>query len=226
MCFRYWHKCRLVPSGYLRLKHDIIRVNTRGDIMSLPKKNQPYTYADYLSWPEDVRAEIIDGVPFMHASPSRIHQEILSEMHRQIANFLVGTDCKVYPAPFHVVLSLENEEEQDSKDVFEPDITIVCDAAKLDDDGCKGSPDLVMEITSPSTARKDKIEKFNKYEQAGIKEYWIIGPQDKVVSVFTLDENHRFGRPGVYSEKDKVNVSIIDKMVIELNMVFSNKAAP
>ncbi|QQK75262.1 Uma2 family endonuclease [Salicibibacter cibarius] len=189
--------------------------------MSLPKKNQTYTYTDYLSWPEDIRAEIIDGIPFMHATPSRIHQEILSELHRQIANFLVGTDCKVYPAPFHVVLGLENEDEKDSKDVFEPDITVVCDSAKLDDDGCKGSPDLVMEITSPSTARKDKIEKFNKYEQAGVHEFWIIEPQDKVVSVFTLDEKQRFGRPGVYSENDKVKVSIFADMVIDLNMVFS-----
>ncbi|WP_066370528.1 Uma2 family endonuclease [Neobacillus fumarioli] len=191
--------------------------------MPLPKEKKVYTYADYLSWPEDERVEIIDGVPYLQAAPSRIHQEILSELHRQIANFLVDKECcKVYPAPFHVVLDLEknmlNEGEQ--KNVFEPDLTIVCDLSKLDERGCKGSPDMVIEITSPSTARKDKVEKFNKYEQAGIKEYWIVEPVEKIVSVFTLQENQRFGRPDMYTEEDKVKVSIFDDLIIDLYLAF------
>lgn len=191
--------------------------------MSLPKSDRTYTYADYLSWDENDRVEIISGVPYLKAVPSRIHQETLSELHRQIANFLVDKECKVYPAPFHVVLPLEEEKENeaDRKNVFEPDITIVCDKSKLDDAGCKGNPDMMIEIISPSTARMDKIEKFNKYEQAGVQEYWIIEPHEKIVSVFTLQRNQRYGRPDLYTAGDMVKVSIFDDLVIDLGMVFS-----
>ena len=191
--------------------------------MSLPKVNQVYTYADYLSWSEDERVEIIDGVPYLQAAPLRIHQETLSELHRQIANFLVGKECKVYPAPFHVVLDLDEApiNEKDRKNVFEPDLTIVCDKSKLDERGCKGTPDLVVEIISPSTARKDKVDKFNKYEQAGVREYWIVEPTEKIVSVFTLQENKRYGRPDMYTEDDQVNVTVLENLTIDLRMVFN-----
>lgn len=191
--------------------------------MSLLKKERNYNYADYLSWPEDVRAEIIDGALYMQAAPSRIHQKILSELHRQIANYLVGKDYEVYPAPFHVVLNTEDEtgNEEESKNVVEPDITIVCDSSLLDDAGCKGSPDMIIEIISPSTGRIDKLEKFNKYEQAGVREYWIVEPQQKLVSVFTLQDNQKFGRPELYSTEDQVKVSILKDLIIELDRVFT-----
>ncbi|WP_018931954.1 Uma2 family endonuclease [Gracilibacillus lacisalsi] len=191
--------------------------------MTLLRKDRTYTYADYLSWSEEERMEIIDGVPYLQITPSRLHQEILSELHRQIANYLVGKKCKVYPAPFHVVLNLEqeNQKEEDSQNVFEPDITIVCDSTKLDDRGCIGSPDLVMEIISTSTARKDKIEKFNKYEQGGVKEFWLVEPQEKIVSVFMLQDNHRFGRPELFTDEDQVTISIFKGLTIDLKMVFS-----
>ncbi|MDC3411888.1 Uma2 family endonuclease [Aquibacillus sp. 3ASR75-11] len=191
--------------------------------MPLPKENQIYTYGDYLSWPEEERVEIIDGVPYFQSAPSRIHQKTLSELHRQIANYLVDKECEVYPAPFHVLLSIEDDvdTEEERRNVFEPDITIVCDTSKLDDHGCKGSPDMVIEIISPSTARKDKIEKFNKYEQAGVKEYWIVEPQEKIVSVFTLQKNNKYGRPDMYAEEDIVHVSIFDDLAIDLKLTFN-----
>ncbi|WP_156291397.1 Uma2 family endonuclease [Oceanobacillus salinisoli] len=146
---------------------------------------------------------------------------MLSELHRQIANYLVGKECDVYPAPFHVVLNLESyEKEEESKDVFEPDITIVCDPNKLDDAGCKGSPDMVIEIISPSSAKRDKIEKINKYEQAGVKEYWIVEPQEKIISVFKLQESGSYGRPELYTDEHEVKVSIFDDFIIQLNKVF------
>ncbi|WP_234028443.1 Uma2 family endonuclease [Lentibacillus sp. Marseille-P4043] len=188
----------------------------------MPKDDRKYTYADYLSWPEDVRAEIIDGIPYLQAAASRIHQKVLSELHRQIANFLVGKECEIYPAPFHVVLDLEDESsrEENKEDVFEPDITVVCDESKLDDSGCKGNPDMIVEIISPSTARIDKIKKFNKYEQAGVKEYWIVEPLEKIVSVFILQENQHYGRPDLYTDEDQVQVSIFDELAIDLRLVF------
>ena len=187
--------------------------------MSFPKEERDYTYVDYLSWPKDERVEIINGTPYLQAPPSRIHQEILSEMHRQIANYLIDKNCEVYLAPFAVILDME--EEGDIKNVVEPDITIVCDEEKLDDRGCKGSPDMVVEIISPSTARRDKIEKFNLYEEAGIQEYWIIEPEEKILTVFTLQANQRYGRPDLYSEDDHALVTIFDDLKINLNTVFS-----
>lgn len=191
--------------------------------MSLPEEKRMYTYADYLAWSEEERIEIINGTPMLQASPSRVHQEILSELHRQIANYLVDKEYKVYPAPFHVVLEPgESTQDQGNKvDVVEPDLTIICDLSKLDDRGCQGNPDMVIEITSPSTARRDKVEKFNKYEQAGIKEYWIVEPTEKIVSVYTLQDNDRFGRPDLYTEEDQVKVTLFEDLVIELRMVFS-----
>jgi len=191
-------------------------------VLSLPKEDQSYTYADYLSWPEEERVEILGGRPYLQAAPSRIHQKVLSEIHRQIANYLLDRECEVYPAPFHVVLDPdeEYEKETDRKHVLEPDISIICDKEKLDDRGCKGSPDLIIEIVSPSTAKRDKIGKFNIYEQAGVREYWIIEPEDKIVSVFTLQNNRRFGRPDLYTEENQVSVSIFEDLIIDLKMVF------
>lgn len=192
--------------------------------MPLPRDDRKYTYADYLSWPEDIRAEIIDGIPYLLTAPSRIHQKTLSELHRQFANFLIENECEVYPAPFHVVLDLEekSKNDEDRENIFEPDITIVCDKSKLDDAGCKGTPDMIIEIISPSTARRDKMLKFNKYELAGVKEYWIVEPQEKLVSVFTLQKNDRYGRPDLYSDEGQVKVAIFDDLVIDLRMVFSD----
>lgn len=180
----------------------------------MEKEDASNSYTDYTDLHENIRTEIIDGVPYMQTAPSRIHQEILSELHRQIANFLVGEECKVYPAPFHVCLN------DDSRSVVEPDISIICDTSKLNEHGCIGSPDMIIEITSPSTARKDKLLKFHKYEEAGVKEYWIIEPQEKIVSVFTLG-NQKYGRPNLYSEEDQVQVSILDGLKIDLSMVFT-----
>jgi Uma2 family endonuclease len=120
------------------------------------------------------------------------------------------------------VLSLEQEtkNEDESKNVVEPDITIVCDKSLLDEKGCKGTPDMIIEIVSPSTGRIDKMEKFNKYEQAGVKEYWIVEPQEKMVSVFTIQENGRYGRPALYTVQDNVKVTIFENLSIELSMVF------
>lgn len=193
--------------------------------MSIPKLNlkQMYSYADYLNWDEGERWEIIDGSPYMHATPSRMHQEISGELFRQISNHLLGKTCKVYSAPFCVRL---DEEKSDYKirNVFEPDITVVCDKSKLDDKGCKGTPDMIIEILSPSTGKNDKILKFNKYEKAGVKEYWIAEPDTKILNVFILQDDGTYGKLKVYSDEDKVNVSLFPDLEIDLNLVFNGAA--
>ncbi|MDR1024173.1 MAG: Uma2 family endonuclease [Treponema sp.] len=115
---------------------------------------------------------------------SRIHQEISGNIYYALRSFLEGKPCKVYAAPFAVRLFPAEDESDDT--VVEPDITVVCDSSKLDDRGCKGAPDLIIEIASPATARYDRIVKFNKYREAGVREYWIAGPEERAVFAYTL----------------------------------------
>ncbi|MGB9809544.1 MAG: Uma2 family endonuclease, partial [Caldanaerobacter sp.] len=176
--------------------------------MPLPKKEQIYTYEDYLNWPDDQRIEIINGQIYLLTPPSTIHKRISREIFTSFAVYLRGKQCEVFSAPFGVRFASGNEKsDKEIKNVVEPDIVVVCDKSKLDDEGCKGAPDLIVEITSPSTGRKDKVEKFNLYEKHGVKEYWIVEPELKIVSVFTLQENNRYGRPEVYTEEGKIKVS-------------------
>ncbi|AOY76002.1 Uma2 family endonuclease [Clostridium formicaceticum] len=187
--------------------------------MPLPKPEQKYSYADYLTWNENERWEIFDGVPYMQAAPTRIHQEISMELATQFHTYLKGKTCRVFAAPFCVRLDIEKN-DNDIKNVVEPDITIVCDGSKLDDRGCKGSPDMIVEILSPSTGKTDKLIKFNKYEKAGVKEYWIVEPDQKLVSVFLLQPNSRYGRPEIYSDEDTITISIFKDLEIDLKTVF------
>ncbi|MEW6624731.1 MAG: Uma2 family endonuclease [Bacillota bacterium] len=192
--------------------------------MPLLNPERKYSYADYLTWDEDERWEIIDGVLYMQAAPSRIHQEILMELSKQIANYLTDKICRVYPAPFCVRLPGVNDiNDEDIKNVVEPDITIVCDTSKLDDNGCKGAPDMIIEIISPSTAKKDKIVKFNKYEKAGVKIYWVVEPDQKLLSVFYLQSDGRYGRPEMYTDEDKISVTIFPDLDIDLKSVFNKE---
>lgn len=190
--------------------------------MPLLKSKQKYSYADYLTWDEGDRWEIIEGNLYMQATPSREHQSILGELHRQISNYLLDKTCKVYPAPFCVRLDTEND-DKNVKNVVEPDITIVCDESKLDEKGCKGTPDMIIEILSPSTAKNDRLFKFNKYEISGVKVYWIVEPDTKLVNVFTLQSNGRYGRPDIYSDEDTIKVAIFPDLEIDLNLVFNKK---
>lgn len=187
--------------------------------MPLPKPEQKYSYVDYLSWDESERWEILDGVRYMQSAPSRIHQEISMELSTQFHIYLKGKPCRVFAAPFCVRLDVEKN-DYDIKNVVEPDITIVCDSSKLDERGCKGSPNMIVEILSPSTGKKDRVDKFNKYEKAGVEEYWVVEPDQKIVSAFLLQSNGRYGRPEMYTEEDKIKVSIFPDLEIDLKSVF------
>jgi len=190
--------------------------------MPLSKRERQYTYADYLTYPEGERWEIIDGVSYLQAAPSPIHQGILMELSKQIAVYLTGKPCRIYPAPFCVRLPLGDEQNtREVKNVVEPDISIICDKSKIDDKGCNGAPDMVIEIISPSSIKTDRVVKFNLYEKAGIKEYWIVEPDQKLVSVFQLQKNGRFSRPEMYTDEDIIEVSLFPDLAIELEAVFT-----
>ena len=154
------------------------------------------------------------------APPTRIHQEILMELSRQLANFLEGKKCKVYPAPFAVRLFEKDGDSPENVDTMvEPDISVVCDHDKLDKYGCKGAPDLVVEVLSPSTQRHDRLVKLDLYQRASVREYWIVSPDEKTVQVFLLDgglmQPHE-----VYGKEDIAKVNVLDGCFIELSKVF------
>ena len=188
--------------------------------MALPAENVRYTYADYLTWDENERIELLDGAPVMMASPSRVHQEISMEISRQLANFLEGKKCRVYAAPFAVRLfEKEKDAPEDVDTVVEPDISVVCDTNKLDEHGCKGAPDMIVEILSPSTARHDRLIKLGEYQRAGVREYWIVSPDEKTVQTYLLKDG-LFYPYEVYGKKDVAKVNVLDGCFIELGKVF------
>lgn len=188
--------------------------------MSIPETNKKYTYADYLTWPENERWEILDGTAYMQSAPSWQHQSISSELHRQFANHLTNGPCRVFAAPFDLRLPELEENDEDVTNVLQPDLTVICDSSRLKGTGYYGIPTLVIEITSPSTGKMDRLFKFNKYEEAGVQEYWIVEPELKIVSVFVLQDNKRYGRPEVYAEDDSIRVNIFPDLTIALDSVF------
>lgn len=188
--------------------------------MPLPHENRKYTYADYLTWPDDEKYEIIDGVPYMQAAPSWQHQSISAELVTQFSNCLKNKSCKVFHASFDLSIPNENEIEDETSTVVQPDLVVICDKNGLRGTGYYGVPPLIIEILSPSTARRDKLYKLNKYEASGVKEYWMIEPDVKLVSVFQLQENKKYSRPEIYTEEDSIEVSIFPDLIIDLKPVF------
>lgn len=181
------------------------------------KSDGRYTYADYITWDDDERYELIDGVPYaMAPAPTQVHQEIGGEIFRQFANYLEGKPCKVFIAPFDVRLNADDKDDT----IVQPDLLIVCDKSKLDGKCCVGAPDLVIEILSPSTARKDRLIKLNQYQKAGVREYWIVSPDEKTVQIYLLRDGH-FELGEVYTPSDIAKVNIIEGCFIELQKVFS-----
>jgi Uma2 family endonuclease len=188
--------------------------------MPLPQENKSYTYEDYLKWPDDERCELIEGTPHMQAAPAWRHQAITFELGRQFGNYLIGKSCRAFTAPFDLIILDDVTEESKSKNVVQPDLLVICNKSGLKGTGYFGVPDLIIEVCSPSTIRNDKVLKFNKYEIIGVKEYWIVEPEGKFISIFTLQENKRYGRPEIYTEVDKVKVGIFENLIIDLKSVF------
>lgn len=177
--------------------------------MPLPDK-QLYTEEDYYNIPEDVRAELIDGKIYYQAAPSRIHQKLVGKLYSAIDQYITskGGYCEVYPAPFAVQLNTDN------KTIVEPDISVICDSEKLTDKGCSGAPDWIIEIVSPGSQSHDYVRKLNLYLDAGVREYWIVNPEDKTIAEYHF-ENPQFALK-MYSFEDNVKVNIYDDLSIRL----------
>ena len=174
-----------------------------------------YTYADYASWDDEDRCELIDGVVYNMSSPSQAHQRMSMEISGQLWTLLKGKTCEVFPAPFDVCLNGLGDKDET---VVQPDIIVVCDKSKLDGKKCNGAPDLVIEILSPSTLSLDKVIKYNKYLQTGVKEYWVIDPVEKTVIVHLL-ENGKFVT-SAYGPTGTIPVSVLDDCTISADDLF------
>jgi Uncharacterized protein conserved in cyanobacteria len=183
--------------------------------------NRKFTYQDYLNWTEEERWELINGIPYnMTPGPSTRHQQIVTALIASFYNFLKDSSCQVFSAPFDVRLPEKDNNSEEIFTVVQPDISIVCDRNKLDSQGCLGSPDLIIEVISPSTLRKDIKEKFYLYEKAGVNEYWIVYPDQKTVVVFRLDNQGKYGRPDIYSETDFIQAEALMSVCIDLAEIF------
>ena len=181
------------------------------------KLEESYTYADYISWDDDERYELIDGVPYMMAAPTVAHQAILSELLGAIWNFLNGKPCRVFVAPFDV--RLFPEEDGSDTTVVQPDIVVICDPSKLSDGkACRGAPDLVIEILSDSSVIMDRKVKAEIYLEAGVKEYWIVSVDGLEVLVNVLTGGSYVAT--VY--RDRVPSSVLPGLTIDLQTVQAN----
>jgi Uma2 family endonuclease len=183
--------------------------------MSLPeRKSQGFTYADYCTWDDSERWELIDGEAYAMAGAATAHQLISGELFVQLKSFLRGKPCNVFHPPFDVRLNADTYDDT----VVQPDLLVVCDKSKLDDKGCNGAPDLVIEILSPSSSAHDKVLKFDTYLRAGVREYWIVDPDGRTVQVHIL-KNGRYYTTS-YVETDTVPVHVLAGCTISLPDVF------
>lgn len=176
------------------------------------RRSGSYTTDDIYALPEGRRAELIDGQIYDMAPPSRVHQKIVSGLHYKIRAYIEQRHgaCEVYPAPFAVFL------HADDKNYVEPDISVICDDSKLDDRGCNGAPDWVVEVVSPSTQRMDYSIKLFKYRTAGVREYWIVNPMKQTVQVYSFEGEEDSAQ---YAFTEDIPVYIYEDLMIRMDTV-------
>lgn len=189
---------------------------------AIPKeKKDSFTYYDYLHWEDCHRYEIIDGILFdMSPAPGRTHQKISMELSRHLANFFDKKECEVYAAPFDVLLPEYEEADEDVRNVVQPDITIICDLSKLSEKGCRGAPDVVIEILSPHTAKKDMKYKLILYQRSGVKEYWVVDPSNKLLYQYRLGDNNQYGMASIFTEDEVFEPTLFPELTLDLKNIF------
>lgn len=178
-------------------------------------KTGSFTYADYCLWSDDERWELIDGEAFaMAPAPTRLHQDFVVELAAQIHPQLAGSSCRVYVAPFDVRLPKDDEDDARVDTVVQPDIAVICDRQKLDAKGCRGAPDWIVEILSASSAVHDQVRKRALYERHGVREYWLLHPVDRVLTIYRLGADGVYCKPDVQALEGRTPVGVIDGLEI------------
>jgi Uma2 family endonuclease len=187
---------------------------------------QTYSYADYLTWRFDEAVELLRGkISLMSPAPNFNHQSISKNLLVEIGVYLKGKSCQVFHAPFDVRLYDRKKSLIANADIYtvvQPDLCVVCDTDKLDSKGCLGAPDWIIEILSKSTAQKDTQTKFQLYQEAGVKEYWLVYPYEATVSQFVLDEaSDRYQLLAMFSKQDNAVPFLFPELTINLQEVFA-----
>jgi Uma2 family endonuclease len=176
-----------------------------------------YTYADYLTWKFQERVELIFGKIFrMSPAPTSKHQHAVSVIHGTIFQYLKGKPCRVFPAPFDVVLPLKNVKNN----VVQPDVTVIGNPAIITDKGCHGVPDLLVEIVSKSSVTRDLHEKYKLYELSGVREYWVVHPQDRTLIIFLLGEDGSYIPSKPLTRGDTARSHILQGLAVDLDELF------
>ncbi|TDG36653.1 Uma2 family endonuclease [Pedobacter changchengzhani] len=182
-----------------------------------------YSYANYLNWLFDDRIELIKGKIFkMSPAPSRVHQKISIRILNPLVNFLKGEVCEVYSAPFDVRFPKESKADKDVFTVLQPDICVVCDKNKLDDRGCIGAPDIVVEILSPGNTKMELLHKYKVYEEFGVKEYWVVSQSDQNILIYTLNGLGKFEPSKQFTLSEKITSSVLPGFELKLDDVFGD----
>lgn len=181
-----------------------------------------YTYADYLTWQIDEMVELIKGRVFRQAAAPRVnHQRVAGKVLTELSNFLRGKKCEAFIAPFDVRLPVKSKKNEDIDTVVQPDICVICDPEKIDEFGCVGAPDVVVEILSPGNNKKELQNKYEVYEESGVKEYWVIHPNEYTLLIYTLSEGKYFASR-LYTVGDRVSSEAIEGFKLNLEEVFQN----
>lgn len=185
--------------------------------------NKKYTYADYLTWDDEERWELIQGVPFcMTPAPLANHQHISGEIFGNIWSFLKNKPCRVFAAPFDVRLVDDViTDDRSIETVVQPDISVICDEKKIDRKGCLGPPDIVIEILSPSTAYRDETDKLMLYEKYGVKEYWVVNPDARYVMVYILSGS-TYNKPAYYTQNEILKSHVLQEFTLDLSGIWSD----
>ena len=187
------------------------------------RDTQHHTYGEYLTWPDDQRCELIDGIAYLMAppTPSTLHQEIVGEIYYQAANSLEGKRCRAYVGPLDVRLPKADEIDDRIDTVVQPDVLVVCDRHKLDERGMRGAPDWIAEVLSPATASHDQIVKVPTYERAGVPEVWLIHPTDRILSIYRLAAA-RYTRPAILEMKGQTSMSAVPGVTIDWDRLLAS----
>jgi Uma2 family endonuclease len=191
--------------------------------MALTQRDaQRHTYGEYLTWSDDNREELIDGIAYIREPPAplRPHQELVGELFYQVRAALEGKPCQVYIAPFDVRLPKSDEADEKIDTVVQPDVLIVCDHHKLDRRGMRGAPDWLAEVLSPSTASHDQVIKLPVYERAGVREVWLIQPIDRTLTIYRLEDG-RYGRPTIMDLKGQTSLTAVPGVSIDWDRLVS-----
>ncbi len=187
-----------------------------------PSAEYTYTYADYLQWTFEERIELFKGRLMKMAAPNTKHQKISMHLSNVFYNFLKNKPCSVFHAPFDVRLPIKSgKKDNEISTVVQPDLCVVCDLSKIDEKGCLGAPDIIIEILSPGNSKRELQHKFELYEEAGVLEYWIVAPAEEFITIWYLEQG-KYNRSKPFSTAQIITSAVLPNFQLDTTDLFKN----